>query len=1033
MRLTQLSLGNPVAVAVGGILLTLFGLVSLSRLPIQLTPDVERPRIYIGTSWRGAAPQEVESEIVEPQENALRGMPGLVRMISEAEQGRSQVMLELAAEVDLDRALIEVLNRLNQVPSYPADANEPFINTGGRGFGDAIAWFALHTTEDNPRDIVSYETFVQEVVLPRIERVHGMASANAFGGRGEIIRIRFDPYRAADLGVDLTTIPAQMAGNRDVSGGSADIDRRQYTIRYAGKYEIDQLGEMVLDWRDGRPVRLRDIATVDVGLERSRGTLSQNGAPSIAMNATPEVGVNVLEVMDRLQQAVREMEEGPLANAGLTIEQVYDETVYIDASIRMVQTNLMLGVMLAIGVLWWFLRRFRATLLVAMAIPLCMLASFVGLYATGRTLNTISLAGLAFAVGMVLDAAIVVLENIVRLRERGHDADQAADRGATQVWGALLASTTTTVAVFLPVVFLRDVAGQLFADLALTISIAVVASLLVALTVIPTGAKVWLRRMRLDDPHRQWWDRMADGVMRLTDTPRRRWGWIAALTTIPVLVVLVLRPDADYLPEGEQNMVRANIQSPPGMNVDTVSDELIAVVNDRLRPYLEGEKEPALQGYWFGVFGSGGFMGVRAEDRKRVPEIIQLLNDEIFAGLPDTRATANRAAVFGRLGGGRSIEMDLQAGDIDALLAASRLGMELIPEVLPGAQVRPQPELEMAEPELRVRPDDRRISEAGWDRRHLATVTQALGDGAFVGEYFDGDRRLDIRLESQEWRNPEDMAAIPVATPSGAVVPVGNLYSLETTAGPGEIRRVDRRRAVTLNVTPPSDMSLEVAINTLRTQVAPELRQLLPPGAFISYSGTADSLNRALSEMGGSFLLAIVILYLLISALFRSFRDSLLVVMTIPLATFGGVLALRVMNLFKFQPMDLLTMIGFVIVLGLVVNNAILLVHQARTGERDEGLNRADAVNDAVHRRLRPILMSTLTTLFGMLPLVLMPGAGTELYRGMAAVIVGGMAVSALFTLILLPSLLRLGEERTQRVRSGGGLSPRYAQRNMQP
>lgn len=1028
MPLTRISLGNPVAVVVACILLTLFGLISLSRLPIQLTPDVERPRIYIGTSWRGAAPQEVESEIVEPQENALRGMPGLIRMISEAQQGRSQVMLELAAEVDLDRALIEVLNRLNQVPNYPADANEPFINTGGRGFEGAIAWFALHTADDNPRDIVSYETFVQEVVQPRIERVQGMASANAFGGQGEIIRIRFDPYRAADLGIDISTIPALMAGNRDVSGGSADLDRRAYTIRYAGKYEIDQLGDLVLAWREGRPVRLRDIADVTVGLERPRGTLSQNGASSIAMNAIPEVGVNVLEVMENLKAAVRELEEGPLANAGLTIHQVYDETIYINESIRMVRTNLLLGITLAIGVLWWFLRKFRATLLVAAAIPLCILASFVGLYATGRTLNTISLAGLAFAVGMVLDAAIVVLENIVRLRERGEDPDRAADRGASQVWGALLASTTTTVAVFLPVVFLRDVAGQLFADLALTISIAIVASLTVALTVIPTGAKVWLRHARLEDPHKDWWDRMADGIMWLTGTPRRRWTWIGVLVSVPVLVVLVLRPDADYLPEGEQNLVRANIQSPPGMNVPTAREELIEVVNDRLRPYLRGEKEPAVEGYWFGIFGSGGFMGIRAVERKRVPEIIELLNAEIFAGLPDTRATASRAAVFGRLGGGRSIEMDLQAGDIDTLLAAGQRGMELIPAELPGAQVRPVPSLELAEPELRVRPDDRRIAEAGWDRRQLATVTQALGDGAFVGEYFDGDRRLDIRLQADEWRSPEAMTAIPVATASGAVVPVGNLFSLETTSGPGEIRRVDRRRAITLNVTPPSDISLEVAIETLRTQVAPELRRMLPQGAFISYSGTADSLNRALTEMSGSFLLAIIILYLLISALFRSFRDSLLVVMTIPLATFGGVLALRVLNLFKFQPMDLLTMIGFVIVLGLVVNNAILLVHQSRAGEREEGLDRAQAVNDAVHRRLRPILMSTLTTLFGMLPLVVMPGAGTELYRGMASVIVGGMAVSALFTLLLLPSLLRLGEERA-RPAPAGAPSPSYAQR----
>jgi multidrug efflux pump subunit AcrB len=1030
LKLTQLSLGNPVAVAVGGILLALFGMIALSRLPIQLTPDVERPRIFIGTDWRGAAPREVESEILEPQENALRGMPGVIKMTSVSEQGESEITLELSPDVDLDRALLEVLNRLNQVPDYPEDAEEPFINTGGRGNQGAIAWFALHPADDNPRDIVSYQTFVDETILPRIERVPGMASANAFGGRREVIRIRFDPYRAADLGVDLSRIPALMAGNQDVSGGRADVGRRQYTIRYAGKFDIDEFGDMVLDWRDGRPVHLRDIAEINIGLADPSGTLSQNGQPSIAMNAIPEVGVNVLRVMDDLKAVIEEIREGPLASAGLTIEQVYDETEYIYSSIQMVQTNLVLGIMLAIGILWWFLRKFRATLMVALAIPLCLLASFLGLYATGRTLNTISLAGLAFAVGMVLDAAIVVLENIVRLRERGHDADEAASLGAGQVWGALLASTSTTVAVFLPVVFLQDVAGQLFADLALTIAIAVVASLFVALTVIPTGAKVWLRHARLDDPHKEWWDRMADGVMTLTDTPKRRWGWIAALVTIPVLVVVLLRPEADYLPEGQQNLIRASIQAPPGMNVPTVREEVIGVLNDRLRPHLNGKAEPAVESYWLGVFGSFGFMGIRAEDRREVPALLDVLNEDIFQGIPDTQINASRAAVFGRLGGGRSIEVDLQSGDTEALLAAGRHGVERLPQVLPGAQVRADPGLELAEPELRLVPDDRRIAEVGWDRRQLAIVSQALGDGAFVGEYFDGDRRLNVMLESEQWVTPDEMTALPVATPSGDVMPLGSLAELNYTAGPAEIRRVDRRRTLTLNVTPPKDKSLEVAIDRIRNEVAPELREMLPPGAFISYSGTADSLNRALGSMSQSFVLAIIILYLLISALFRSFRDSLLVVLTIPLATFGGVLGLNVLNAVGFfQPMDLLTMIGFVIVLGLVVNNAILLVHQARMGEREEGLNRAEAVNDAVHRRLRPILMSTLTTLFGMLPLVVIPGAGTELYRGMATVIVGGMAVSALFTLLLLPSLLRLGEEARETAAGKGSLRPGYAQR----
>ena len=287
----------------------------------------------------------------------------------------------------------------------------------------------------------------------------------------------------------------------------------------------------------------------------------------------------------------------------------------------------------------------------------------------------------------------------------------------------------------------------------------------------------------------------------------------------------------------------------------------------------------------------------------------------------------------------------------------------------------------------------------------MSTVMRALGDGVFVGDYFDGDRSMDIILRASEWTSPEQLANTPLATPAAGVQSVDQLVRMQRTAGPNQIRHVDRRRAVTLVITPPDNLSLEESIQILKQDVEPKLLAILPDDGEISYYGSADDLEIALTSMSRSFALAIVVLYLLMSGLFRSFRDSLLVLAALPLATVGGVVLLRVMSL----PMDLLTMIGFITLLGLVVNNAILLVHQTRSAER-EGLDRRSAVEQAVRRRLRPILMSTLTSLFGMLPLLLIPGPGSEVYQGLAAVIVGGMSVSTVFTLILLPSLLRLGE-----------------------
>jgi len=1008
--LTRLGLSNPVAVAVGCILLIVFGVLSLTRLPVQMTPNIDRPTISVSTGWRAAAPSEIESEIVEPQEEQLRDVPGLQRMTSESSQGRGSITLEFDVDADLNRALIEVINRLNQVSSYPADVNEPTVRVGTDQFGDTMAWFSITPVEGNNRPIIEYQDYIEDTIAQRIERIPGVASANPRGGRPFEVRIEFDPFQAASIGIDLARVGQQLGQNSDVSAGFEEVGKRQYTLRFAGQYQISDLENLVLEWREGRPVFLGDVASISRVMRDSTGGMTSNTRPAIMMNVVAEPGVNVLNVMEELQGVVAEMQATHLDPAGLVINQTSDDTIYIKQSVAMVVTNLLLGMTLAVAVLWWFFRRFRATMMVALAIPLCLCFAFLVLDSVGRSLNVISLAGLAFATGMVLDAAIVVLENIVRQREQGRDGRESAERGATQVWGALLASTATTVAIFLPVLFLKDEAGQLFADLAVVISAAVVCSLLVATVVLPAASWRLLGDRSMEDRHADWWRNAADFVMRLTDTPKRRIGWIAGLILVPLSIGYFLLPPADYLPEGNRNFVSAFVQTPPGMGPETAQAELIDVINERIRPYVEGEKEPKVKNSFLGFFGSGAFFGMRAEDPARADELIDVMNDEILAGFPDTFGRANRRAIFGGRGG-RNIDVDLQAGEFEQLLEAGQIGFGAIQQAMPEANIRPEPGLELAEPELRLIPDDRRIAELGWTRNQIATLIRAMGNGAFLGEYFDGDKRLDVILRGERWATPEELLAMPLAAPTGEIVTLGELVRLERTAGPNEIRRVDRRRTLTLQVTPPSGMPMETALEILETEVEPAIREALPEGGVITYRGTAEALGETLRNMAGSFALAVLILYLLISALFRSFRDSLLVVLTLPMATVGGVIALDLIDLIFGQPMDMLTMIGFVILLGLVVNNAILLVYRARDAERD-GIDRKEAVHQAVSLRLRPILMSTFTTLFGMLPLVLLSGAGTELYRGLAAVIVGGMAISTLFTLILLPSLLRMNEER---------------------
>ncbi|MBT8135846.1 MAG: efflux RND transporter permease subunit [Gammaproteobacteria bacterium] len=1057
MNLTRLALSNPVAVVAAILLVLLFGVVSLFRLPVQMIPNIERPLIQINTGWRAAAPEEVEAEILEPQEDALRGLPGARKMEASASSGSASISITFEVDMPLERALIEVMNRLNRVANYPPDVTEPIIYAGRGQFGNAIAWFAIRPLADRTDiNMSEQQDFVEEVIQPRVERVAGIANSDVYGGRPSEIRITFDPYRAAAYNIDIPTLATLTGNNVDISAGSSEVGRRNYTVRYAGKYALDDFSNMVLAWRDGSPVRLRDIATVERTLVDRGGILSQNGGASIAFNAQAEVGVNVLQVMDELKIAVEELNNGPVTRAGMRIQQVYDETVYIDDSVSMLRTNLLIGIGLAVTILWWFMRKFRATLVVALAIPISLFVAFTALEISGRTLNIISLAGLAFAMGMVLDSAIIVLENIVRLREQGESGPVASEHGATQVWGALLASTATTVAIFLPIIFLKDVSGQLFADLAFTLATAVVISLIIAVTVIPTAARTWLRNTELVDPHTNWWEGGTNLIMKLTATPLRRTVWFIGLFSAAIGLSLLLLPKPDYLPTGKQNFVFGFIIPPPGQSVDTAEKEFAKVVDQRLMPYINGEQEPSLDMYFLGVFGRFGFMGARVTQPCQPPEdpvfvlsavrrslcqfgqmfaddpveqAVAALNGQVLRGFPDTMAFASRRGIFSNVGAGRGIELNIQSRDLDAMLSAAQAAFGVTMQALPGAQVRPDPGLELAEPELRFVPDERLIVEAGWNRQTMARIIRSLGDGLYVGDYFDGDRRRDIVLRAAPWLTPEELEAMPLATPQLGVVPLSELAKMSRTVGPDQIRRVDRRRAITLQITPPEDMSLQESIDTLKEKVEPVILNILPEDGEVSYYGSADNLRIALENMRNSLLLAVAILYLLICALFRSFKDGLLVVLALPLATVGGVLGLHMTNtllafqrrdgsllewigkaftgqLGSYQPMDLLTMIGFITLLGLVVNNAILLVHQTRAFERG-GSSRDDAVRGAVRIRLRPILMSTLTSLFGMLPLLLIPGPGTELYRGLAAVIVGGLSVSTVFTLVLLPSLLR--------------------------
>jgi len=1016
MSLIRVSADNPAALLAAAVLLIVLGVVGVASLPIQMLPGLEYPEINVNTSWRNAAPQEVEAGIVEPQEAALRQVPGVVEMSSDVRSGNGNVHLRFDVGTDLQQALLDVLNALNNAEAAPPDADEPDIQVGGWDF--PVATLLVHPRSPSAGvDVSDYQRLIDTEIEPRLLAVDGVQRVNLVSERDPLVLISFDPYRAAALGVQVADIANTVRRAADTTGGLASVGRRQYTVRFLGGFDTSDLGDLIVARRNGEAVHLREIADITTELYPRSGFMYRTGSPSYYLRVQARYGGNTVSILDDINAVIDELNTGPLSDRDLEMTLSFDASVHIRRAIALVNGNLVLGVLLALAVLWCFLRGWRATLLIALTIPFSLLSSLLVLSAFGRSLNVVSLAGLAFAVGLVLDAAIIVQENIVRLRQTGMSADTAARKGPSQVVGALFASTVTSIAIFLPILFMQGLEGQLFADLAMTIAVAVLTSMIAAITILPVASNRFGKDALTVDRLDRFWDRITERIVAWTSTGRRRGGWIATLVALPLAATWLLAPKLDFLPQADADGIQVFFAMPEGIPLSTIEDELIAEVVERLRPHVDGTASPGIHGYNLYSYGSDSTgIYVYPADPREAPELIRVLRDEILTGLPGARPFVSRDSLLNiGISGGRNINVDLQGSELTALMAAAKVGQDAIGERLSDWSVRAMPGTSLSKPELQLVPDDMRITRAGLDRGAVSDAIRAFTGGLGAGRYFDGNRGLDVLIWSGEWTTPEDLAGLPIFTPQSGIQVIGELASIRRTVGPTRLRRVNGQRTVTLQVLPPPNMTLEEALAILKADVGPVIEDALPPGGEIYYRGTADQLAAAVADMGQNFVLAILILALIMAAMFRSVTDSLIVLLVMPLAVVGGVLGLRILNLFTYQSLELLTMIGFIILLGLVVNNAILLVHQTRAAERD-GTDRATAVAQAVRIRTRPIFMSTLTSICGMLPLMLVPGVGSEIYRGLATVIVGGMSVSAIFTLLLLPSILRLGESKTTRV-----------------
>jgi len=1032
MNIVEYALKKPVSVAVGVILVATFGLIGLQKLPVQLTPDVETPQITVQTTWGGATPYEIEKDIIEKQEEALKGLQGLTEMESSSYNNFGEITLSFGIGTNLDDALLRVSNKMNEVSGYPDSADKPKIEAAGANSSPVI-WSVLKTREDNPNHINTYRTYFEDNVRQHIERVPGVGSLLVFGGTEAEMHVTLDMTEMARYNISINQISAALKNaNATTSAGVLGIGRKNYRIRTMGQFQTpgDVMDVVVFD--DGiKRVYLRDIATVSPGYDKETGGVFHNGTQVIVIGIRKEPGANVLDMTERVEKEVERLNSGLLADRQLYIDMVYDQRPYINTAIDLVQMNVMIGGLLAIAVLITFLRSMRSTITTAVAIPVSVVGSFIFLWVSGRSLNVVSLAGISFAVGMLVDNSIVVLENIDRHRKMGKDAFTAALDGANEVWGAVFASTATTVAVFLPVVFMQEEAGQLFRDIAIAITFSIMLSLVVSITVIPTLINIFYRNRK--EKEKNWLQKstlgpmVANGLMWVSNLCLRnvftRIASVLVFTSLSVVLIVALKPSAEYLPQGNRNLILNILIPPPGYSVDKLK-EIGTYIFDSSGPYFkEDDKEGFPQIKQMFYVGSDRFtlFGGISTHETRAAELIPLFS-RIMNTIPGFFGVSLQAGIFETgLGQGRTVEVNISGENIEQIAGSALMLYGATMQAIPGSQVRPVPSFETSYPEIRVIGNKEKLAANGLTEKDLGVYIDTLMDGRKVDDYRpEGVKQIDLVVKGNDeiYDTPERILQATIVNSYGNLIHVGDVAQLEYSQGMPQINHLERKRTITLQVTPPKDIPIQTAMETIENGlIKPLQEQGKLPGLEITIGGNADKLQETGEALQWNLLLALLITYLLMAALFENFLYPFIILFSVPLAAAGGFVGLVAVNAFVApQAFDVLAMLGFIILIGTVVNNAILIVHQSLNNVRYHAMVGLEAISDAVRTRIRPIFMSATTSLLAMTPLVISTGSGSELYRGLGSILLGGLALSTVFTLFVIPSLLTfvIGFERSR-------------------
>jgi len=1013
MNLSRIAVHRPIFTIMMTLIVIILGGISLARLPIDLMPDVTYPTLTVRTHYENASPEEIEELITRPIEEAMSAVPGVESIYSTSSEGSSDVRVTFSWGTDLDTASNDIRDRLDRVISrLPDDAERPtLLKFDVANF--PIVIFGVHGNL-NP---IQMADLIDDQVKNRVERIPGVASLDVWGAYEREIQVNLDASKIKAMGLSLDQIMNRVReGNITLPAGTIDRGIFKVTIRTKGEYaSLEQLAGTVIAIREGAPVRLRDIARIDDTWKEMTRLITVNGKPGIRLGVRKQSGTNTAEVAARvLQESEKINEELPQIH----LTPIIDTSDYIRNSITNVGSMALYGGLLAILVLLFFLRNAVSTVIIATAIPISIIATFSLMYFGGFTLNIMTLGGLALGIGMLVDNAIVVLENIYRRQESGDDPEEATVSGTSEVTAPIVASTMTTLVVFLPLVFVKGMSGVMFIQLAAVVSFALLCALLVSLTIVPVmsarflrlhgngGKNPWLKR--LYDVSTRFFNALENGYRRLLHFALARVGTVILATVLLLAASFALVPlvGVEFMPTADEGEVQINAEMEVGTRLEVMASkfELIQDIVDREVPEAKNVVASIGGSGWRSRGSHTGRMQIalvpRAERSRSSDEIAADLRRKLgrVSGVT-IRTRAGQGLFLFRMFSGELERVQIEVRGYD-LETANTLAERVrrIAESVDGV-TDAQVSSESGSPEEIILVDRQKAADLKLTVSQIANAMQTILSGTTAGSYREGGDEYDIRVKigGADKMDTREILNMTLTGSEGEPVVLRNVVAIQPRSGPVRIERKDQERVITISANISGrDMG------SILSDIRDKLQSVAVPRDFsIVFSGDYEEQEKAFRELLVSLVLALLLVYMVMASLYESIRYPLVVMFSVPVAAIGVILMLFVTG----TTFNVQSFIGCIMLGGIVVNNAILLVDHINLLRRRDGLSLREAVEEGGRRRLRPILMTALTTILAMAPLAVGLGEGGEVQAPMARTVIGGLTSSTIITLLIIPSV----------------------------